>query len=408
METYTKTKLIEVDGNVATANGFYAGGLHCGIKRKRNDLGWLYSDVPANTAAVYTTNQFQAAPLVVTKESIQAEGKIQGLIVNSGVANACTGEEGLSNAYQMRHLFANKLGIADHLVAVNSTGVIGEQLPMEKLTEGIAQIDLTDSVQENFEKAILTTDTFTKHACVQTEIDGQQVIIGGAAKGSGMINPNMATMLTFLTTDAAIEPAALDLALKTAVDQTFNCITVDGDTSTNDTVMVMANGLANNPLITQQDSESFQLFSDALTVVCQNLAKQIARDGEGATKLIEVQVKGAKTHEDAQTISKTVVGSSLVKTAVFGADANWGRIICAIGYSGTEIDTNKVDVSIGNTLVVHRGMPVIFDEDTAEAYLQQKEEITIVIDLNSGNQEATAWGCDLSYDYVKINASYRT
>ncbi|MGY0694583.1 bifunctional ornithine acetyltransferase/N-acetylglutamate synthase [Virgibacillus sp. FSP13] len=408
METYTKSKLIEIDGDVTTAKGFHAGGLHCGIKRKRNDLGWLYSEVPANTSAVYTTNQFQAAPLVVTKKSIQVEGKIQGLIVNSGVANACTGEEGVGNAYHMRHLFAEKLAIADHLVAINSTGVIGQQLPMEKLTEGIAQIDLSDSVQENFEKAILTTDTFTKHACVQLEINGQQVTIGGAAKGSGMINPNMATMLAFLTTDAVIEPAALDLVLKSAVDKTFNCITVDGDTSTNDTVMVMANGLANNSSITQQDPESFQLFVDALTVICQNLAKQIARDGEGATKLIEVRVKGAKTYDDAQAISKTVVGSSLVKTAVFGADANWGRIICAIGYSGIEIDTNKVDVSIGNTLVVHRGMPVIFDEDTTQAYLQQKEQITILIDLNSGNQGATAWGCDLSYEYVKINASYRT
>lgn len=407
METQAELQEV-IEGGISTAKGFHAGGVHCGIKRKRHDLGWLYSEVPAHTAAVYTTNLFQAAPLLVTKESIAVEQKIQGLIVNSGVANACTGEQGVANAYQMRHLFAQKLGTSDHLVAVNSTGVIGEQLSMEKIKQGIAQINLNESEQENFAKAILTTDTYTKHVCIQLELNGELVTIGGTAKGSGMINPNMATMLAFLTTDASIEPVALDVALRSAVNQTFNCITVDGDTSTNDTVMIMANGEANNQSITLADKGNFQLFTDALTKVCQSLAKQIARDGEGATKLIEVRVTGAARMEDAKAIGKTIVGSSLVKTAVFGADANWGRIICSIGYSGIELETSKLAVSIGDTPIVQHGMPAHFHEELVNNYLKWNDEIKITVDLHSGSKEAFAWGCDLSYDYVKINASYRT
>lgn len=407
METQV-VKHNEVAGSIITAKGFHAGGLHCGIKRKRYDLGWLYSDAPANTAAVYTTNLFQAAPLEVTKDSIAAEQKIQGLLVNSGIANACTGEEGLQNAYQMRHLFAEKLAIADNLVAVNSTGLIGEQLPMAKLEAGVSAIDLQQSLSDDFNKAILTTDTFTKSACVQLELDGKQITIGGSAKGSGMINPNMATMLAFVTTDAAIESDALDVALKTAVNQTFNCITVDGDTSTNDTVIVMANGMAENQPITGTGSESLQLFTGALTTVCESLAKQIARDGEGATKLIEVKVTGAACKEDARAVGKAIVGSSLVKAAVFGADANWGRIIVAMGYSGIAFNPDNVSISIGNTQIVAHGMPVSFDETAVHDYLQQNENIMISADLNGGDGEASAWGCDLSYDYVKINASYRT
>lgn len=398
----------KVEEGITTPKGFHAGGLHCGIKRKRHDLGWLYSEVPANTTAVYTTNLFQAAPLQVTKDSIATAQKIQGLLVNSGVANACTGEEGLHNAYHMRHLFAEKLGVADNFIAVNSTGVIGDQLPMEKLVAGIEAIHLDKSVPADFAKAILTTDTFTKNACVQLELDGKLVTIGGVAKGSGMINPNMATMLSFITTDAAIESEALDMALRTAVNQTFNCITVDGDTSTNDTVMVMANGQTSNKTITIADEDNLSLFTEALIQVCQSLAKQIARDGEGATKLIEVQVKGANSKEDAQVIAKSIVGSSLVKTAVFGADANWGRIICAMGYSGITFDPSKLTVSLGTSKIIDNGLPVLFDEAVVHEYLKQNERIIIQANLNSGMQEAMAWGCDLSYDYVKINASYRT
>lgn len=395
------------EGAITTPKGFHAGGLHCGIKRKRDDLGWLYSDIPANTAAVYTTNQFQAAPLQVTKESVAVEQKIQGLLVNSGVANACTGEEGMQNAYQMRHLFAQKLGVEDHLVAVNSTGLIGNQLPMEKLTSGVEKIDLKSTEPESFNQSIVTTDTFTKQSCFQLEIDGKLVTIAGSAKGSGMINPNMATMLSFLTTDASIESSTLDSALRTAVNKTFNCITVDGDTSTNDTVMVMANGLAGNASITEADKKNFHLFTEALTMICQSLAKQIARDGEGATKLIDAHVTGAECTEDAQAMAKSIVGSSLVKTAVFGADANWGRIICAMGYSGIDFDPNNIYLWIGDTPVMENGLPIDFSEAIVQTYLEQ-ETVMITADMKKGNAEAHAWGCDLSYDYVKINASYRT
>lgn len=397
-----------IEGGVTAANGFYAGGLHCGMRRKRKDLAWLYSEVPANTAAVYTTNLFQAAPLQVTKESIATEQLLQGLVVNSAVANACTGEMGFQNAYLMRHWFAEKLGLKDHHVAVNSTGVIGEQLPMDKVKNGIEQINTEESADENFNQAILTTDTFTKSACVQLKINDKTITIGGAAKGSGMINPNMATMLSFITTDISMDSDALNFALRSVVNQTFNAITVDGDTSTNDTVMIMANGLADNEMLTMDDTEDLQLFVDGLSQVCGDLAKQIASDGEGATKLVEVFVKGASLKEDAQAIGKSIVGSSLVKTAIFGADVNWGRIICAVGYSGVQLDTEKVSVSIGDTEIVYSGMPLDFNEPVVQHYLQNEKEIQITVDLNDGDMEAYSWGCDLTYDYVRINASYRT
>ncbi|WP_174613681.1 bifunctional ornithine acetyltransferase/N-acetylglutamate synthase [Virgibacillus ihumii] len=397
-----------MEEGVTAPKGFHAGGLHCGMRRKRKDLAWLYSEAPANAAAVYTTNLFQAAPLKVTKESIATEQLLQGLIVNSAIANACTGEQGLHNAYQMRHWFAEKVGLKDHDVAVNSTGVIGEQLPMDKLKNGIEQITMEESIDENFNQAILTTDTFTKSASVQLQIDGRTVTIGGSAKGSGMINPNMATMFAFLTTDAAIEAEALHCALQSTVNKTFNAITVDGDTSTNDTVMVMANGMTGNSTITMDNEGDRQLFQHGLSLVCTELAKQIASDGEGATKLVEVLVKGALLQEDAQAIGKSIVGSSLVKTAIFGSDVNWGRIICAAGYSGIQLDPEKVSVSIGDTEIVGNGMPLEFDESGVQYYLENEKEIQITVDLHDGNQEAYSWGCDLSYDYVRINASYRT
>ncbi|ADU32431.1 bifunctional ornithine acetyltransferase/N-acetylglutamate synthase [Evansella cellulosilytica] len=408
MQTTIKKKLhVLTNGNVTTPEGYKAGGLHCGIKKYKLDLGWIQSDVPANTAGVYTTNQFQAAPLHVTKESIAVENKIQAILVNSGVANACTGDKGLEDAYEMRHLFASKLGIEDHLVAVTSTGLIGTHLPMEKIKAGVSESDKSEHIDtDRFEKAILTTDTCVKHIAVQFEIDGKKVSIGGAAKGSGMIHPNMATMLAFVTTDANVEQESLSNALKQVTNKTYNMITVDGDSSTNDMVLVMANGKANNAPLNENHPE-WEKFLDALEQVSQILAKKIARDGEGATKLVEVEVKGAQSEEAARKISKTIISSNLVKTAIYGADPNWGRIVCAIGYSEQPILPEKVSVALGPIPVVENGLPLYFDEEVAKDYLQQ-ETVSIVVDLQQGEASATAWGCDLTYDYVKINASYRT
>jgi len=400
-------KLETIDeGSISSPMGFKAGGLHCGLRRKALDLGWIYSEVPAITAGVYTTNLFQAAPLTVTKESIAVEYKIQAILVNSGNANACTGEEGMKNALEMRDHFSLSLGIPQHYVAVTSTGVIGQQLPIDKIHNGIKEIDVTNSQDGHFEQAILTTDTTVKHLAVSLEIDGKKVVIGGAAKGSGMIHPNMATMLGFITTDAAIAPDALQTALKEITNQSFNMITVDGDTSTNDMVLILANGLAENHELSPAHPQ-WNVFISALKMVCEELAKKIARDGEGATKLIEVEVTGALEKETAEVISKTIVGSSLVKTAIFGTDANWGRIICAVGYSGKMIDPLKVTVKIGPITVVENGLPQAFSEELAKQYLQN-EHINIMVDLQEGDESAIAWGCDLTYDYVRINASYRT
>ncbi len=400
-------KLETIDkGSISSPMGFKAGGLHCGLRRKALDLGWIYSDVPAITAGVYTTNLFQAAPLTVTKESIAVEHKIQAILVNSGNANACTGEEGMKNALEMRDHFSLSLGIPQHYVAVTSTGVIGQQLPIDKIHNGIKEIDVTNSQDGHFEQAILTTDTTVKHLAVSLEIDGKKVVIGGAAKGSGMIHPNMATMLGFVTTDAAIAQEALQIALKEITNQSFNMITVDGDTSTNDMVLILANGLAENNELSPAHPQ-WSVFISALKMVCEELAKKIARDGEGATKLIEVEVTGALEKETAEVISKTIVGSSLVKTAIFGTDANWGRIICAVGYSGKMIDPLKVTVKIGPITVVENGLPQAFSEELAKEYLQN-EHIKIMVDLQEGDENAIAWGCDLTYDYVRINASYRT
>lgn len=410
VETLTKKEKWNVTkgGNICTPAGFTAGGLHCGIKRKRKDLGWIYSSVPANAAAVYTTNQFQAAPLKVTQESIANDGTIQAILVNSGNANSCTGKTGLENAYTMRKAFADKTDLAEHKVAVISTGVIGEQLPIEKIEQGVESISAIASIVDStaFEEAILTTDTFTKNICFHMQIDGKTITMAGAAKGSGMVHPNMATMLGFVTTDANINQNALQQALKEVTMNTFNMITVDGDTSTNDMVLVLANGMAGNEEW-QQNDLGYQKFKEGLQLVCQSLSQQIARDGEGATKLIEVHVKGAVTVLDAQVIAKTIVGSSLVKTAVYGEDPNWGRIVNAIGYSGIRVDTNEIQVKLGPIQVVHKGMPAPFSEEEAKHYLKN-EKIEILVDLFAGDQKATAWGCDLSYDYVRINASYRT
>ncbi|MCF6409458.1 bifunctional ornithine acetyltransferase/N-acetylglutamate synthase [Pseudalkalibacillus salsuginis] len=396
-----------IDGGVTTPQGFTAGGLHCGLRKTRLDLGYVLSEVPAVTAGVYTTNLFQAAPLHVTQESIAVENKIQAVLVNSANANACTGDQGLKDAYEMQQVFAKELGVEKHHVAVTSTGVIGVQLPMDKIKSGVKKI-LSKNYEgaANFEEAILTTDTKVKHHAVKFEVDGKPVSIGGAAKGSGMIHPNMATMLGFITTDANIGHESLQAALRQVTDETFNMITVDGDTSTNDMVLTMANGKAGNELLNENHPD-WAVFLQGLKSVCTSLAKKIARDGEGATKLVEVHVKGARSGGAARAVGKAIISSNLVKTAIYGTDPNWGRIVCAIGYSGEQVNPEKVSVSLGDIQVVGNGLPSSFSEEEAKDYLQQ-ENVHIYVDLSQGEHEATAWGCDLSYDYVKINASYRT
>jgi glutamate N-acetyltransferase / amino-acid N-acetyltransferase len=395
------------EGSVTLPKGFVAGGMHCGIKRKKLDLGYILSEVPATTAGVYTTNIFQAAPLLVTQESIAKESKIQAVLVNSGNANACTGEQGLLDAYTMQKEFAENLGIQEHLVAVTSTGVIGELLPMDRVKTGISQILQTEFENENnFKQAILTTDTCMKQIAVQVNIDGKTVTIGGAAKGSGMIHPNMATMLGFVTTDANVASEDLLAVLKDITNQTFNMITVDGDTSTNDMVLVMANGLAGNEQLSK-DHPEWDVFKEGLKMVSEELAKKIARDGEGATKLVEVQVNGAYSHNAARAVGKSIISSNLVKTAIYGTDPNWGRIVTAIGYSGVPVEPDRIQVSIGTFKVFENGLPCPIVEEDVKEYLQL-DTVKIIVELNQGDYHATAWGCDLTYDYVKINASYRT
>jgi len=395
-------------GSLVTPNGFKVAGVHSGVKRQRNDLGVVYSERPAHAAAVYTLSQIQAAPLKVTKESIQTDEKIQAVIVNSGNANACTGEKGEQDAYTMRAMTAEVFSTDPHHVAVASTGIIGLEMPMNKITTHIDQLMIGNTADHaaQFGESILTTDTFSKSACYQAEIDGKTISMGAAAKGSGMIEPNMGTMLAFLTTDAAIEGPFLQTALKEVVDETFNCITVDGDTSTNDMVLVLANEAAGNDLLTPAHPD-WNVFMSLLKTTCEDIAKQIAQDGEGATKLIEVTVNGAPSDEDARKVAKSIVGSSLVKTAVFGTDANWGRIIAAIGYSGVEINPNTIDTAIGPIELLKNSQPTNFTEEEATTYLEE-DTIYIDVNLNIGEGVGKAWGCDLTYDYVRINASYRS
>lgn len=399
------------EGSITAPQGFTAGGLHCGLKKTtRNDLGAIVCDVPASAAGVYTTNIFQAAPIKVTKESIAQGGKLRALLVNSGNANACTGEQGEKDAYEMRNNFAAKIGVDFDDVAVASTGVIGELLKMDKVNSGIEALATALSADaegaEQFNQAILTTDLVKKTVAVELEIDGQKVRLAGAAKGSGMIHPNMATMLGFVTTDAAISSENLQLLLREATNLSFNMITVDGDTSTNDMLVAMASGLANNDELTPAHT-SWTAFKAALVYVCEVLAKAIARDGEGATKLVEVRVNGASSDEAAQAIAKTIIGSSLVKSAVFGADANWGRIIAAIGRAGVAVNPNTVDIALGDIVTLKQSAPVAFDEDVALEYLKG-DTVVINVDLHMEDGKAIAWGCDLTYDYVRINAAYRT
>ena len=394
-----------IDGTIASPLGFSADGLHAGFKKKKLDFGWIVSEVPASVAGVYTTNKVIAAPLLVTKASIQKSQKLQAIVVNSGVANSCTGQQGLDAAYEMQRLTAQKLKIEPDLVGLASTGVIGEQLPMNALKNGLSQI-LVSGKAEDFAEAILTTDTCTKTCVVTEEFGSDLVTMAGVAKGSGMIHPNMATMLVFITCDANISSATLQAALSQHVETTFNQITVDGDTSTNDMVLVMANGCRQNEEILP-DTEEFEKFSKMLRYLMADLAKKIAKDGEGATKLIEVNVRHAKDEQSGRMIAKSVVGSSLVKTAIFGQDPNWGRILAAIGYARADVSVDNIDIWIEGVPVMQASSPVAFDpEETSNA--MAGELLTLTIDLHDGEAEAQAWGCDLSYDYVKINALYRT
>jgi len=364
--------------------------------------------VPASVAGVFTTNAVQAAPLKVTKEVVYNSQKMQAIIVNSGNANACTGKQGVADAYEMQALAATKLGIEPYLVGVASTGVIGEIMNMEPVVKGVEMLNPNNDLESgmNFAQAILTTDTVMKNTTYATVIDGKEVLVSGTAKGSGMIEPNMATMLGFITTDANIESDELQKALSEITNLTFNAITVDGDTSTNDTVVVLANGLAGNESLTPAHPE-WNNFYTALRLVAEDLAKAIARDGEGATKLIEVEVDGAISDEEARKIAKTVVGSPLVKTAVFGCDANWGRIIAAVGYSGATVDPEKITIKIGGATMVEKGEPIKFSEEELIEILKQSD-VKIYVSLEVGEGHGYAWGCDLTYDYVQINASYRS
>lgn len=394
-----------IAGTIASPKGFHAAGLHSGLKKTKKDLGMIYSDVPAAAAAVYTTNQVKAAPIFVTKEAM-VDGTIQAVVVNSAYANACTGKIGAENALAMQALAAEQLGISKETVAVASTGVIGKQLPMKIIEKGIKQIDLPTANPYDFHEAILTTDTRTKEIVVSAEINGQRVTMAGVAKGSGMIHPNMATMLAFITTDAQISAELLQGILADKTETTFNQITVDGDTSTNDMVLVLANGLAENPMI-EIDTPAYETFIEMFQLVSEALAKLIAKDGEGATKLIEVEVVGAINPSDARLAAKKVVGSTLVKTAMFGEDPNWGRIICAVGYAGSQTDPEKIDLWIGQQQLLKHSQPQEFNEAEMK-YTLEKETILITVDLNIGEAKGKAWGCDLTYKYVEVNALYHT
>ncbi|MBQ8764378.1 MAG: bifunctional glutamate N-acetyltransferase/amino-acid acetyltransferase ArgJ [Clostridia bacterium] len=403
-----------IDGGVCAPKGFSANGIHCGIRKNRTkrDIALIVSDVPAAAAATYTTNLVKGAPLTVTKNNI-ANGYAQAVICNSGNANTCNAN-GIEIAEAMCKLVSEHTDVKAEDVIVASTGVIGQPLDLEPIANGMKELAAglgKDSEHADYaSEAILTTDLVKKEIAVSFTLGGKECKIAGIAKGSGMIHPNMATMLVFITTDAAISPEMLQKALSTDIKNTFNMISIDGDTSTNDMVSVMANGLAGNTMI-ESEGEDFEIFAKALNTVTIHLCKMIAGDGEGATKLLECAVSGAKDEKCAKTVAKSVICSSLLKAAMFGADANWGRVLCAIGYSGADVDVNKIDVSFsskeGTIAVCKNGAGVDFSEEIAKKILLEKE-INIIINLNDGDVSATAWGCDLTYDYVKINGDYRT
>lgn len=386
--------------------GFYNDGIEIGLGTvDKKDFGYLFSEVPATAAGTYTTNQFQAAPTKLTKNTINQDHHLQAVVMNSAIANSCTGAQGEQDALTEQQLLGEKLGISPALVGVASTGLIGAPLPMDKIKAGIAK--LQPATDDGVTQAVLTTDTHAKKACVQVKLGGQTVTIAGFCKGSGMIHPKMATMLGFVTTDAAIDGELLQHTLSAGVDTTFNQITVDGDTSTNDMVVVMANGLAKNAALTSTTDADYAAFAEALHVVLGELAKQIAADGEGATKLVECNVSGAFNAQEGQQVAKAIVGSNLVKAAIFGQDPNWGRIISTIGATDAHVDIDHVSITLNGILMVQDSLAVPFDLDAAVEAMKENQ-VTIDVALNSGNATGQAWGCDLTYNYVKINASYHT
>jgi glutamate N-acetyltransferase/amino-acid N-acetyltransferase len=387
--------------------GIKAAGISCGIRLNKKDLALIYSDKLADAAAMYTTNKFKAAPLVVTEKNLSLSGgKLKAVLINSGIANACTGEKGLKDAWETVSYVSEGLNIKKEYVAVFSTGKIGEFLPLNKIKTGVEKAisGLDYAGGEEAAEAILTTDTRKKEVAVNFILGGKEVRMGGMAKGSGMINPHMATMLGLVSSDVSISQELLKSALQQVVEKTFNMISVDGDTSTNDMVVVMANGLAENRMIEEKD-DNYYKFYQALYLVIEYLAKCIAKDGEGATKMIEVEVKNALSFAEAKKVAKAVINSPLVKTAIFGNDPNWGRILAAVGYSGAEVVADKVDLYLKEK-IVENGQPLKFSRQNIHEYLGSSKEIKIVIDLKMGEENATAWGCDLTYDYVKINTKY--
>ena len=406
-------KIID-DGTVTLPKGFYGAGDHVGIKKEKKDLALIYSEVDALAVGTFTQNVVKAAPVLWDKMVVENYDSARVIAINSGVANACTGDEGIYNNELFASKVADNFGVKMEEVLICSTGVIGKQLPMDKIIEGIAKVKaLLNDDQKSGEivaQSIMTTDTKPKHIAVTIELGGKIVTIGACCKGSGMIHPNMATMLGFITTDCNISKELLNKALKEVITDTFNMVSVDRDTSTNDTVLLLANGLANNEKITSENDDYYK-FKEALYYVSEYLAKAIAGDGEGATKLLEVQVHGANSIKQAKVIAKSVCTSPLVKTAVYGNDANWGRLLCAMGYSGEEFDPYNVDLSIasehGTLQLVTKGMATDYSEELATKILSSSE-VKAIIDIHNGEYKATAWGCDLTYDYVKINADYRS
>lgn len=419
-----------IEGGVTAARGFTANGILCRIKasRKTNDTALIYSEKPCAAAGVFTQNRVKAESVKLTKKNI-ADGRIQAVIANSGNANCCTGEQGAKTAYKMACLAGNALGVKPEDVAVCSTGVIGSQLPVEKIEAKISELaeGLSKKGHEEARVAIMTTDTKYKECAVEFELGGKTCRMGTMCKGSGMIHINLGTMLSFITTDAAISPEMIDRALRESIKGTYNCVSVDGDTSTNDTLILLANGMAENPEITEEN-EDYKVFLAALNKMNKIMAMKIAADGEGATRLVQCTVNGAKTVEDARGLAKEVISSSLVKAAMFGSDANFGRFLCAMGYSGIDFTPEKTSIwftSKGNAkryfedyedfnvhgensvLVYKDGVPENFDEDKAKKIMSE-EAVEILVQCGDGNYSGTAWGCDLTYDYVKINGDYRT
>lgn len=407
--------LRQIEGGVTAAKGFEAAGVEAAVKyQNRKDMALIYSTVPCRVAGTFTSNVVKAAPVLWDKRVVENSAYAQAVVVNSGIANACTGTQGLDCCKAEAECAGKLLGIPAEAVLVASTGVIGMQLPVDRITAGIEKLAAAKSdtldAGLNAAKAIMTTDTIHKQIAVEVEIGGKTVTLGGMCKGSGMIHPNMCTMLGFLTTDANISREMLQKALSADVVDSFNMISVDGDTSTNDTLLVLANGLAENPEISAE-GEDYDAFCEALHFITTYLAKKMAGDGEGATCLFETKVIGAASKEDARTLAKSVICSSLTKAAIFGHDANWGRILCALGYSGAKFDPEKVDLYFrsrsGRIPIYGNGTACDYSEEEATKILSDPE-VTVLVDMHMGDAEATAWGCDLSYDYVKINADYRS